>query len=106
MKGWVSMPCLIALLALITPRITFLVIVIASDYIGDAFISNLWPFLGFFLMPLTTLAYAFAINSNGGVTGYYLLAVIIAVMIDLGLLGGSSRASRRRKRRRARKKLK
>ncbi len=97
------MPCLIALLALITPRIAILIVVFFSDYIGAAFNSNLWPFLGFFFMPLTTLAYAFAINSSGGVTGYYLLAVIISVLIDLGLLGGSSRASRRRKRRRARK---
>jgi hypothetical protein len=46
-------------------------------------------------MPLTTLAYAWAINSRGSVEGLQLVVVIIAVLIDLGLMGGSA-AQRRR----------
>jgi hypothetical protein len=56
----------------------------------------LWPLLGFFFMPLTTLAYAWAINSGGSVQGLYLVVVVLAVLMDLGLLG-SGEASRRRR---------
>jgi len=41
-------------------------------------------------MPLTTLAYAWAINSRGSVEGMYLVVVVVAVLIDLGLVGGSA----------------
>lgn len=40
-----------------------------SDYIGRAFDTTLWPVLGFFFMPLITLAYAWAINSGESVEG-------------------------------------
>jgi hypothetical protein len=48
-------------------------------------------------MPLTTLAYAFAVNSNGSVTGFYQVLVVVAVLVDLGLIGGSE-VSRRHSR--------
>ncbi len=41
-----------------------------------------------FFIPLTALAYAFAVNSNGSVTGFYLVLVVVAVLVDLGLIGG------------------
>jgi hypothetical protein len=87
------MPCLVGCLALAAPRFAIILVVIFSDYIGRAFQSTLWPLLGFFFMPLTTLAYAWAMNSNGSVAGIYLVFVVIAVLLDLGLVGGS--ASRR-----------
>ena len=45
----------------------------------------------------TTLAYAWAINSRGSVSGVYLVVVVVAVLMDLGVIGGS--ASRRKFRR-------
>jgi hypothetical protein len=87
------MPCLVALIALIFPRLAIILVVILSDFLGNAYKTVLWPLLGFFFVPLTTLAYAFAINRNGSVSGCYLVLVVLAVMIDLGMLG----ASRRRK---------
>lgn len=89
------MPCLIGLIALFMPRIVIILMVIFSDYIGEAYDTTLWPLLGFFFMPLTTLAYAFAINSAGSVSGFYLVLVILAVLIDLGILGGSGESARR-----------
>ena len=91
------MPLLVGCLALLTPRVAIVLVVFFSDYIGRAYETVLWPFLGFLFMPLTTLAYAWAVNSNGSVTGIYLAAVVIAVLMDLGLVGGS--ASKRRRRR-------
>ena len=88
------MPFIIGCLALATPRFAIILVVIFSNYIGRAYQTTLWPFLGFLFMPMTTLAYAWAINSRGSVVGFHLVVVVIAVLIDLGLIGGS--ASRRR----------
>ncbi|MEM7136762.1 MAG: hypothetical protein AAF500_09310 [Myxococcota bacterium] len=89
------MPFVLGCLALATPRFVILLVVLFSDYIGDAYQTTLWPLLGFFFMPLTTLAYAFAINSQGTVEGMYLVVVVVAVLLDLGLVGAGSRARRR-----------
>ena len=88
------MPFIVGCLALATPRFAIILVVIFSNYIGRAYQSMLWPLLGFLFMPLTTLAYAWAINSRGSVQGVYLVVVVVAVLIDLGIVGGS--ASRRR----------
>ena len=81
------MPFLVGCLALGTPRFAILLVVLFSDYIGRAYDTTLWPLLGFFFMPLTTLSYAFAINSNGAVDGMYLVLVVVTVLLDLGLGG-------------------
>ena len=91
------MPCLIALIALAFPRLAILLVVIFSDYIGAAYQTWGWPLLGFFFAPYTTLAYAWAINSNGSVSGLYLVVVVFAVLADLGSLGAGGNASRQRK---------
>jgi hypothetical protein len=88
------MPCLVGCLALAMPRFAIILVVIFSDYLGRAYQTMLWPILGFFFMPMTTLVYAWAINSRGSVQGIHLVVVVVAVLIDLGLIGGS--ASRRR----------
>lgn len=92
------MGCLIGCLALFTPRLAIVLVVFLSNYIGRAYDTLLWPLLGFFFMPMTTLAYAWAVNSNRTVTGIYLVVVVIAVLADLGLIGGSGASARRRKR--------
>jgi len=89
------MHCLIGCLALAMPRLAILLVVAFSNYIGRAYETTLWPVLGFLFMPLTTLAYAWAINSKGTVTGLYLAVVVLAVLMDLGLVGGSARQRRR-----------
>lgn len=91
------MPCMLGCLALFFPRFVIILLVIFSDYIGSAFQNQIWPFLGFFLMPLTTLTYAFAWHQgNGTIQGIGLVLVILAVLADLGLLGASERERRRR----------
>ncbi|TVQ50820.1 MAG: hypothetical protein EA377_13845 [Phycisphaerales bacterium] len=93
------MGCILALLALITPRVVIVLIFLFSGYLGSAYDTVLWPVLGFIFLPLTTLAYAFAINSNGSVDGIYLVLVVVAVLIDLGSFGGSGAATQTRSRR-------
>lgn len=89
------MPFLVGCIALGTPRFAIILVWLFSDYIGRAYETTLWPVLGFFFMPLTTLSYAFAINDNGSVEGMYLVIVVITVLMDLGLVGASSRSRRR-----------
>ena len=84
------MPCLIGCLALTAPRFAIVLVVLFSDYIGRAYETVLWPFIGFLFLPLTTLAYAWAINSRGSVEGVHLVVVVIAALIDLGLVGWSA----------------
>lgn len=91
------MHCLLGLLSLIFPRVVIVMVWLFSDYLGRAYESVLWPLLGFFFLPLTTLAYAFAVNSSGSVTGFYLAVVVVAVLVDLGMIGGGA-GSKRRKR--------
>ena len=92
------MACFIGCLALATPRFAIILLVIFSDYIGRAWDAALWPLLGFLFMPMTTLAYAYAINSNGSVEGFHLVVVVIAVLMDLGIVGGAGRTARRSER--------
>jgi hypothetical protein len=91
------MPFMIGCLALAAPRLTIALVVLFSDYIGHAYETTLVPFFGFLFMPLTTLAYAWAINSRGSVEGFQLVVVVVAVLIDFGLVGGSAAKRRRRK---------
>lgn len=90
------MPVLLGCLALMFPRFVIILTVIFSDYIGMAYNTILWPLLGFFFAPMTTLFYAFAMHSNNrSVDGFYIVGMVIAVLIDLGMFGGGGKASSR-----------
>jgi len=90
------MHCLVGCLALVTPRLAIVLVVIFSNFIGRAYETTFWPFIGFLFMPLTTLAYAWAINTRGSVAGLHLAVVVLAVLMDLGLVGGGAASRRRR----------
>lgn len=69
---------------MVAPRLVIALVWFFSGYLGQAYQTVLWPVLGFLFMPMTTLAYAFAMNSNGSVSGFYLAVVVLAVLMDLG----------------------
>ena len=89
------MGCLVGCIALAFPRLVLFAIFLFSNYLGRAYETNFWPFLGFLFMPLTTLAYAWAMNSQGTVSGVYLVAVVIAAILDLGLTGKGAHEGRK-----------
>lgn len=90
------MPCLVVLIALAFPRMAlFLIWLFSDNYLGNAYQTVLWPVLGFFFMPFTTLAFAAAINQHGSVSGIWLVLVIVAAIADLSTNGGSTKARRR-----------
>ena len=78
------MPCLLGIIAYSFPRLVIVLVWLFSGYLGRAYQTTLWPILGFVFMPLTTLAYALAINSNGSLSGFYLFVYVLAVVLDLG----------------------
>jgi hypothetical protein len=91
------MPCLVVLLALISPRLALFAIWLFSDILSRAYDSWIVPLLGFFLLPWTTLAYA-ALWSAGTnkVDGFEWFIVALAFLADLGsYAGGGSRRGRR-----------
>ena len=82
------MGCLLALLVLAIPRTVMVVLWLFSDYLATAYGTWVWPLLGFFFLPTTTLAYAVAQNRYDGVRGIGLVLVVLGVLLDLGALGG------------------
>jgi hypothetical protein len=89
------MGCFIALLGLITPRVVMVVLWLFTNYLSRAFDTFIWPLLGFIFLPTTTLAYAVAENSFDGLRGIGLVLFVLAIIVDLGLLGGGARSRRR-----------
>ena len=83
------MGCLLAILLLAFPRFFLVVLWLFTNYLSRAFETFLWPFLGFFLLPATTIAYAVAVNSLGGLKGWGLVVLALGFAIDLGLIGGA-----------------
>jgi len=86
------MPCLIALFALISPRLALFVMWLFTDWLSDAYDDWIVPLLGFFLLPWTTLAYAAMwVAGPNGVDGFEWFIVILAFVIDLGSWAGGRR---------------
>ena len=86
------MPCLLLVVILLFPRITLACMWLFSNYLQRAFQGGLLlPLLGFFFLPLTTIVYAWEINHDMPTAGINLLYLLVAVIIDLGGLGGGVR---------------
>jgi hypothetical protein len=82
------MPCALAALAFFAPRLVIVLLCLFSDFMGHAYTTVMWPVLGFFFMPFTTLVYACVFNTHHALSGYYFGAVLLAALVDLGAVGG------------------
>ena len=90
------MPCLLVVLVLAFPRLVLVLMFFSSHYLQRAYAGSLLPLAGFFFLPLTTIVYAWLVNSRLPIDGIYLLILIVAVIIDVGGLGGGGWNRRRR----------
>lgn len=89
------MPCFVALIALITPRLVIIGLWLLSDWFTSVFDTLLWPVLGFFIAPTTLLWYSAVQNWYGGEWGpLQIIILVITLIIDF------SPASSKRKRER------
>lgn len=95
------MGCLFALIALITPRFILFILWLFTNYLNTAFSSGWWGVLGFLFLPTTTIAYAIAQNEfttvTGGIEAAGIILIVLGVVIDLGMLGGSGRGVAKRR---------
>jgi hypothetical protein len=85
------MPCLIALFALIGPRVALIFTAIFSDMISRAIDSLVVAFLGFIFLPWTTLAYVvmYDVGTGRQVEGIEWFLVGIAFVADvMSYVGG------------------
>jgi hypothetical protein len=91
------MPCLLVLLVLAFPRVVLLLMFLLSNYLERAYHGLIVPLLGFLFLPLTTIVYAWIVNSHRALDdGVNLIILLIAVIIDLGGIGGGEWHRRRR----------
>jgi hypothetical protein len=80
---------------LIFPRIALVLLFLFSRYLEHAYHGLLLPLVGFLFLPLTTLAYAWMVNTGRPTVGINLIILIVAVIIDLGGLSGGEYHRRR-----------
>ena len=90
------MPCLIALVALISPRFALVLVAIFDDRIVRAFDGNeILPIVGWLLLPWTTLMWVLAWAPVSGVSSIGWVFVALGVLLDLGsIFGGRDRLAR------------
>lgn len=89
------MPCLLLVLVLAFPRIVMVAMFLFTTYLERAYHGILLPLLGFLFLPLTTLVYAWLRNTGRPIEGVNALILVLAVVVDLGGLGGGARHRRR-----------
>jgi hypothetical protein len=86
------MPCLLTLLALITPRLVIVLLWFFTGWFHGVFNTLLWPLLGFIFLPTTLLWYTAVQHWFGGVWSLWpVVGIVIALMIDLSPARGARR---------------
>ncbi|HSK10881.1 MAG TPA: hypothetical protein VK911_14970 [Vicinamibacterales bacterium] len=86
------MPCLLALLALVTPRLVIVLLWLFSNWFTGLFAAVLWPVVGFIFLPTTLLWYTAVQHWFGGQWSLWpIVGLVIALSFDV-----SPASSRRR----------
>jgi hypothetical protein len=90
------MPCLLALLIVMFPRIGILLLYFFTNFFRGVYDTILVPLLGFIFLPLTLVAYTWLTREQRPVDAFYLVVMFVAIIFDLGLIGGGEASRRRR----------
>jgi hypothetical protein len=88
--------CIIALVAMLSPRFAIFLLWLFTDRMSVAFNSFWTGLLGFLLLPWTTLAWAVVYAPVRGVTGFGWFLVILGFVVDISSYVGSAQARRNR----------
>lgn len=89
------MPCFIALLALLAPRLVIAVLWFFTTWFRGIFDTLLWPILGFVFLPTTLLWYSVVLRFfDGQWTLWPIVGLVVALMIDISPAGGRRRVRR------------
>jgi hypothetical protein len=86
------MPCLLLLIALITPRVLIVLLWLFTAWFRGIFSIALWPVLGFIFLP-TTLVWYTAVQHwfDGQWTLFPIVGLVIALAIDVSPAKGRRR---------------
>ncbi|MBZ5581848.1 MAG: hypothetical protein LAQ30_06515 [Acidobacteriia bacterium] len=90
------MPCLLLIVVLAFPRVVLVLMFLLSNYLQRAYHGLIVPVVGFLFLPLTTIVYAWLVNTGQAFQGVPLLILIVAVIIDVGGWSGGEYHRRRR----------
>ena len=91
------MPCFVAALALLTPRLAVALLWFFSRWFDGVFPSLVWPIVGFIFLPTTLLWYSAVHRWFGGVwTLWPAVGLVVALVIDLSPVREHRRFRRRR----------
>ncbi len=85
------MPCLLAVLAIAFPRIAIVLLWLFTNFFTGLYHGVIIPVLGFLFLPLTLIVYSYIVRAYGTHLGPpQLVFIFIAVILDLGLVGGGT----------------
>src|ERR1700753_2910957 len=82
------MPCLLALLAVAFPRIAIVLLWLFTGFFSHVYTGIIIPVLGFLFLPLTLIVYTFFGGPHTAMSTQELVFLFIAVILDLGFVGG------------------
>ncbi|MDX1546703.1 MAG: hypothetical protein R3247_06935 [Rhodothermales bacterium] len=83
------MPCLVAVVALLFPRLVIAGLWLLTDWFVGVFDGLIIPVLGFLFLPTTLLWYSVVVNVWGGEWDLVqIVGAVIAVLIDLSPASG------------------
>ena len=77
------MPCLLAIVVLAFPRVVLVLMWLLSNSLDRAYHGLLIPILGFIFLPITTIVYAWMVNSGLPIQGVNLVIIVVAVFWTL-----------------------
>lgn len=78
------MPFLVALLALLAPRLAIVALWLFTTWFDGLFTTALWPVLGFIFLPTTLLWYTVVLYWFGGAWSLWpVVGLVIALLIDV-----------------------
>jgi hypothetical protein len=87
------MPCIVAILALMAPRLLIALLWFFTTWFRGMFDTLLWPILGFLFLPTTFLWYSAVLRwFDGQWTLWPVVGLIVALLIDVSPAGGRRRA--------------
>ena len=84
------MPCLLALLAIAFPRVAIVLLWLFTNFFTGIYHGIIIPVLGFLFLPLTLIVYTYFQRTHQPMTTVELVFLFVAVIIDLGLVGGGA----------------
>ena len=88
------MCCLLAGLAFLGPRFVLVFMWIFGSRVDLAFSSWVWPLLGLFFLPWTTVAYVLAWQPGGVSGGWDYLLIALGVALDIATYSARSAKQR------------